>query len=160
MFKSKMIEILSKAEVFEGLTRDDLKTIAKHCQKISFEKGDILIAIDREPPGFFILISGQVRVVLPERMAGRKEKRASEISLNVLTEGDCFGEYSLIEKTRTSAAVAGKASGEVLKIPKENFDQIMDNDRMAKTIYRNMLHILIKRLRKKESELDLVLLAS
>ena len=33
MFKSKMIEILSKAEVFEGLTKDDLKTIAKTLQK-------------------------------------------------------------------------------------------------------------------------------
>ncbi len=160
MFKSKFVEILSKAEVFEGLTRDDLKTIAKQCQKIGFEKGDILIGIDREPPGFFIVISGKVRVVLPERMTGRRERRASEISLNVLTEGDCFGEYSLIEKTRTSAAVVGKESGEVLQIPKEDFDKIMKDDRMAKTIYRNMLHILIKRLRRKENELDLVLLAS
>ena len=160
MFKNKLVETLSKAEVFAGLTKDDLKTIAKHCKKIRFEKGDILIETDREPPGFFILISGQVRVVLPERVAGRKEKRASEIRLNMLAEGDCFGEYSLIEKTRTSAAVAGKEAGEVLKIPKEDFDQIMDDNKMAKIIYHNMLHILIKRLRKKESELDLVLLAS
>ena len=36
MFKSKMIEILSKAEVFEGLTKDDFKTIAKTLQKNKF----------------------------------------------------------------------------------------------------------------------------
>jgi len=33
----------------------------------------------------------------------------------------------------------------------------MDSDRIGKTVYYNILHILIKRLRKKEKELDLVL---
>jgi CRP-like cAMP-binding protein len=78
----------------------------------------------------------------------------------VLNQGDCFGEYSLIEKTRTTASVVAKEPGEALKIPKTYFDQILDDSQMAKSIYRNMLHILIKRLRKKENELDLVLLAS
>ncbi|MCP4578159.1 MAG: cyclic nucleotide-binding domain-containing protein [Deltaproteobacteria bacterium] len=160
MFKSKMIEILSKTKVFEDMTLEELKTISKHCEKISFEKGDILIGINREPSGFFILVKGQLSVLLPERMEGRRERRASSINLNVLNEGDCFGEYSLLEKTRTTASVIAKKPGEALKIPKSYFNQILADNQMAKTIYRNMLHILIKRLRKKETELDLILLAS
>ncbi len=160
MFKSKIIKILSKAKVFEGLTEEELKTISKHCEKTSFETGDIVIDTNREPSGFFVLVKGQLRVLLPERMEGRRERRASSIHLNVLNEGDCFGEYSLLEKTRTTALVVAKEPGEALKIPKAHFDQILTDNQMAKTIYRNMLRILIKRLRKKESELDLVLLAS
>ncbi len=160
MFKSKIIEILEKTKVFKGMTREELKTISKHCEKIGFEKGDVLIGIDQEPPGFFILINGRLKVVLPRRIAGRKEKRASMINLNVLNKGDCFGEYSLIEKTRTSASVIAVEAGDVLKVPRKGFDQILANDRMARIIYQNILHVLIKRLREKESELDLVLLAS
>jgi CRP-like cAMP-binding protein len=160
MFKNKMIEILSKMKVFEGMAKEELKIISKHCEKVQFEQGDILIGINQEPPGFFILLKGELRVLLPERMEGRKERRASAINLNVLNEGDCFGEYSLIEKTRTSASVVAKKSGEVLKIPKAGFDQILADDGMAKIIYHNILHILIKRLRKKENELDLILLSS
>lgn len=160
MFKSKFVEILSKTKVFQGMTKEELKTISKHCKKMGFEKGDVLIGTDQEPPGFFIVVHGRLKVMLPQHVAGRKEQRVSAINLNILHEGDCFGEYSLIEKTRTTASVVAEESGEVLKIPRIEFDQIMADDRMAKIIYQNILHILIKRLRKKESELDLVLLAS
>ena len=160
MFKNKIVEILSNTKVFQEMSKDDLKIISKHCKKISFERGDVLIGIDEDPPGFFILFHGRLRVMLPRHMADRKEQRASAINLNVLHQGDCFGEYSLIEKTRTTASVVAEESGEALKIPKPDFDQIMANDRIAKIIYHNILHVLIKRLRKKESELDLVLLAS
>jgi CRP-like cAMP-binding protein len=160
MFKGKIVEILSTTKVFEGMTKEELKTISKNCEKISFESGDVLMDINQEPSGLYILVKGQLSVLLPERMEGRKERRASSIHLNVLNEGDCFGEYSLLEKTRTTASVVAKKPGEALKIPKIYFDQILADNQMAKNIYNNMLHILIKRLRKKENELDLVLLAS
>ena len=160
MFKNRKIEVLSKAKVFEGFSREELKTISKHCLKIEFQRGDVLIEISQKPSGLFILTKGQLKVFLPERLDGRKERRASTVNLNVLKEGDCFGEYSLLENTQVSASVVGKEPGEVLKIPKSGFDEIMADDRIGKKIYRNFLHILIKRLRKKENELDLVLLAS
>jgi len=157
MFKSKITDILSHVEVFDGLAKADLKIISKCCQRISFKKGETLIEIGQAPSVFYILIKGQLRVLLPKRLEGRKEHRASEVNLNTLNEGDCFGEYSLVEKTPASASVIGVQSGEVLKIPEDGFHQIMANDRIGKTVYCNLLHILIKRLRKKETELDLVL---
>lgn len=160
MFKSRIIEILSKTKVFQGMTKDELKIVSKHCEKVGFAKGDVLIKTDQEPPGFFILFEGELKVRLPKQVSGRREQRVSAVNLNVLREGDCFGEYSLIEKTRTSASVVAVAPGEALKIPKPGFDRILADDRMARIIYQNILGILIKRLRKKESELDLILLAS
>ena len=157
MFKNKITDILSHVEVFDGLAKADLKIIAKCCQRISFKKEETLIGIGQTPFAFYILIKGQLRVLLPERLEGRKEHRASEVNLNILNEGDCFGEYSLIEKTPASASVIGVQPGEVLKIPENDFHQIMANDRIGKTVYCNLLHILIKRLRKKEEEFDLVL---
>ena len=159
MFKNKMADALSRVEVFEGLTQDDLKIISKHCQRISFEKRDTLLEIGQRPSAFYVLLKGQLRVFLPKQIEGKKEHRVSEINLNILNKGDCFGEYSLIEKMPASASVVGVQPGEVLKITDSEFDRIMANDRVAKTVYYNLLHVLIKRLRKKEQELDMVLVA-
>jgi len=159
MFKSKMAEILSHVEVFSGLTRDDLKLISKECERVRFTEGEIMIEVGKPSAAFYVLTKGQVKVILPERIEGVKDRRASEIILNTLNEGDCFGEYSLIEKRPGSASVIGSQPGEVLKLEKSRFEDLMMNDRIGKTVYRNLLRILIRRLRKKEEELDLVLIA-
>jgi CRP-like cAMP-binding protein len=159
MFKTKIVETLSHIEVFAGLAKDDLKAIAKKCQWVRFTQGETLIEIGKPSAGFFILTKGQVKVVVPERIEGKKERRASEIILNIMKEGDCFGEYSLIENKPGSASVIPSQPGEALKLEKSAFEDLMANDHIAKIIYRNLLSILIRRLRKKEQELDLVLIA-
>lgn len=158
MFKDKKtVEILSQVEVFEGLGKAELKEIARCCLRVPFGEGEVLIQAGRAPSAFYILIKGELKVLLPERLEGRRERRASEVKLNTLKAGECFGEYSLIEKRPASASVLGARSGEVLKIPEPDFYGIMADDRIGKRVYRNLLRILIRRLRKKEAELDLVL---
>jgi CRP-like cAMP-binding protein len=74
-------------------------------------------------------------------------------------EGDCFGEYSLIDQQPTSASVIATQPGELIKITKPAFDAILqDNDRIAKIVYFNILRILIRRLRKLDTNYNLFLL--
>jgi len=159
VFRTKIVEALSHADVFAGLTGGDLKVISKECQRVSFSQGETLIEMGKPSGAFHILTKGKVKVVLPERIEEARDRRASEIILNILKEGDCFGEYSLIEKRPGSASVIGQQPGEVLKLEKARFEDLMTNDRIGKVVYRNLLRILIRRLRKKEEELDLVLIA-
>ena len=48
MFDSKIADILSNVKVFDGLAKAELKIISRYCQKISFEKGEILIEIGQD----------------------------------------------------------------------------------------------------------------
>jgi formate hydrogenlyase transcriptional activator len=83
----------------------------------------------------------------------------SKVQLNTLNEGDCFGEYSLIDQQPTSASVIAIQPGELIKITKPAFDAILQaDDRIAKTIYYNILRILIRRLRKLNTDYNLFLL--
>lgn len=159
MFKTKIIDALSKVEVFAGLTRDDLKVVSKACRRIHYNEGETLIEMGKPSAGFYVLTKGKVKVILPERIEGGKARRASAVTLNTLNEGDCFGEYSLIEKKQGSASVIGFQPGEALKLDEDSFEDLMRNDHIGKIIYRNLLRILIRRLRKKEAELDLILIA-
>ena len=158
MSNSEILHILSKTEVFHGLTQTDLELLAQHCEKRTFHKGDTLVKERHPASGFHIIVKGKLEVVLPEHIEGRREQRVSEVKLNVLKEGDCFGEYAIIDKMPASASIVAIESGEVLRITEDDFNQILDaNDRIAKTVYHNLLRKVVKRLRKREKEYDLFL---
>ena len=151
--------ILSKTEVFHGLTHTDLELLAQHCEKRAFQKGDTLVKERHPASGFYIIVKGKLEVVLPQQIEGKREQRVSEVKLNVLKEGDCFGEYAIVEKMPASASIVALESGDVLRITEDDFGQILEtNDRIAKTVYQNLLRTVLKRLRKREREYDLFLI--
>ncbi|GMQ79662.1 MAG: hypothetical protein BMS9Abin03_089 [Thermodesulfobacteriota bacterium] len=159
MLGERIIDVLAGVAVFQGLTRDDLKLFANKSQKLSFRESDILIQEGKAESALYILIKGKIEVFLPQEMKGKKEHRVTQVSLNFLKEGDCFGEYSLIDHKPVSASVIVAEPGELIQIQGTDFHEIVDkDDRIARTVYENMLRILIKRLRRKDQELDLIML--
>ena len=75
--------------------------------------------------------------------------------LGRLTQGDCFGEYSVIDNSPTSASVVTLEECDLFIIPRINFERIINSDnRLGKIIYKNMLQVLIKRARNYDKELD------
>ena len=132
--------------------------LANKSRKLTFQERDILIQEGKEESALYILIKGKLKVFLPQEMKGKKEQRVTEVSLNFLKEGDCFGEYSLIDHKPVSASVIAAESGELIQIQGTDFHEIVDkDDRIARIVYENILRILVKRLRKKDQELDLML---
>ena len=158
MLEERIVNILAGVAVFQGLTRDDLKSLANKSRKLTFQERDILIQEGKEESALYILIKGKLKVFLPQEMKGKKEQRVTEVSLNFLKKGDCFGEYSLIDHKPVSASVIAAESGELIQIQGTDFHEIVDkDDRIARIVYENILRILVKRLRKKDQELDLML---
>jgi len=158
MLEERIVNILAGVSVFQGLTRDDLKPLANKSRRLTFQERDILIQEGKEESALYILIKGKLKVFLPQEMKGKKEQRVTEVSLNFLKKGDCFGEYSLIDHKPVSASVIAAESGELIQIQGTDFHEIVDkDDRIARIVYENILRILVKRLRKKDQELDLML---
>ena len=157
MSHGEILRILSNTEAFHGLTNTDLEMLSQHCEKRTFQKGDTLIKERHPASGFHIIVKGKLEVLLPEHIEGRREQRVSEVKLNVLKQGDCFGEYAIVEKMPASASIVATESGEVLRIAEDDFNRILANDRIARTVYHNLLRTVLKRLRKREREYDLFL---
>ncbi len=77
------------------------------------------------------------------------------MKLTVLDKGGFFGKHSFVDSEPSSASVVATQSVELIKITKFDLNNVLkDNDRIAKTIYLNMLQILIKRLRNTNKEYD------
>ena len=165
IFEDETLQALANTEIFKGLTHDEIKIIYDSSQRVTFEKATTFIEKGQVGSALYIILKGQFQVDLPlgvyvpQQTGDQVERRMSKVQLNTLNEGDCFGEYSLIDQQLTSASVIATQPGEVIKITKPAFDAVLQaNDRIAKTIYHNILRTLIRRLRKLDSEYNLFLL--
>ena len=150
--------VLATAEIFAGLTPEELTQVLACGEKVAFAPADMLIQAGRAGTAFYILLGGKVRVDLPlggyvTQQGGKREARTSTVKLNTLTAGDCFGEYALLDGQPTSASIFGVEAWEVLRIGQAAFEGLVEREeRVAKKLYENMLKILIRRLRKLNKE--------
>jgi CRP/FNR family cyclic AMP-dependent transcriptional regulator len=155
MTENNTLQILSRFEIFKGLTEVDIKEIHAKCQRIKFKEAEILMKEGQINSAIYIIIKGQVEVCLPEQSGEAKYKRPTKVKLAVEHDGDFFGEYSLIDSKPASASVIATHAGELIKITKYNLDNILANsNRIAKTLYLNILKILVGRLRHINKEYD------
>jgi CRP-like cAMP-binding protein len=151
-----MIAILEKSKVFQGLSDEDLKLISTSGNVVLFQKDEVIIKEGQTGHPLFIVIQGQVEVVLPKVAGGRAIERATRIKLSKLAAGDCIGEYSTIDLRPASASVVAIEPCELFEISRSRFEEIINSsDFLAKTIYNNLLLIMIQRARDNNRELDI-----
>jgi CRP-like cAMP-binding protein len=165
MIEDETVRALVNAEIFNGLTQDEVKLFYDASQRVAFEKAATLIEKGQAGSALYIILKGEIEVDLPlgvyipQQTGEQVERRMSKVQLNTLKAGDCFGEYSLIDLQPTSASVIATEPGELLKITKAAFDAVLQtNDRIAKVVYHNILRILIQRLRKLNVDYNLFIL--
>lgn len=154
MNNNKISDVISRTEVFKGLNGQELAVLAAAFTEKPFREGDEIVQEGRQGEHLSIVTGGILRVVLDDE--NDNVERFSKITLNTLLEGDIFGEYSLIDEKPVSASIIAEEGGELLRIGKNDFQKILDeNPQIANTVYRNMLELLISRLRKHDEELDM-----
>jgi len=104
-------------------------------------------ALDR----LFVVLSGKVEVYLPE-----SESRFSSVRLTTMGPGDCFGEYGFVDRQPASASIRSIEPVELYGIPFQTLHKFLDSHHsVAAIVYKNLLAILVKRLRASNAELDL-----
>ena len=153
------LEWLLDHRSFDGLSVDELKILLGGYEVIDFAKDETLVSEGKAIDAFFIVLQGRVRVMLPDEIEGKVERRISEIELNSLGPGDCFGELSIINNRPASASVVVSTAGRILKVPVDHFRKALDDhDHLGKVVYHNLLRLVSERLVSRESEYDAVLL--
>jgi len=156
MVNDRSLGILKESKIFRGLSDDQVKMISSYTKFLRFNSNDIIIEEGQTGHPLHIILKGQVEIFLPKQMKDHFQERPTKIRLNQLNQGDCFGEYSLIDNEPASASVIAVGPCEVLKISREHFRKIItSSDTIAKIIYLNMLKVLTKRARESDKVLDM-----
>lgn len=149
--KNEYCRFLAESRVFEGLSLQDVERVFDCGKVTTFPADHIVLQEGKYSKFIYVVFSGSLRVYLP-----KDQKRFSEIYLNELGPGACFGEYSFVDAKPASASVQTTLSSTVFELEKSNFIKFLEvNLVVAQQIYRNLLVVLVKRCRECNDELDI-----
>ncbi|NNF16371.1 MAG: cyclic nucleotide-binding domain-containing protein [Gammaproteobacteria bacterium] len=146
----EVMDWMIQSHVFRDLNASDLRPFLQSLQVLNFKPMDEVISRGKYSAALYLVTAGRFLVLRPESPAVDPTTTEAElIELDTFKKGDCFGEYSLIDKKPASASVVAAESSQALKIPLAAFDTVLMSDyRIAKTVYHNLLLLLTARLRK------------
>ena len=131
---------LRKSPLFQGLSDDELQKLMDMAEPVLLRAGDILIRQGEPGDSAYVVIKGDFEV--------QKQTGQSLIKIDVRNPGDVVGEMALLSRAPRNATLIAKTDGEVLRIPQEAFEQLLQS---STTAAMAVLHWVISRLTQNES---------
>jgi signal transduction histidine kinase len=131
---------LRKSPLFEGLSDEELQKLMDMAEPVSLRAGDVLIKQGEMGDCAYVLIKGDFEV--------QKQTGQSLIKIDVRNPGDVVGEMALLSRAPRNATLIAKTDGEVLRIPQEAFEQLLQS---STTAAMAVLHWVMSRLTQNES---------
>jgi CRP/FNR family transcriptional regulator, cyclic AMP receptor protein len=137
------IEHVQKLPVFARLTYTETARLARIVHHESAAAGQVIIERNALGEALYIVLAGEVRVT----RGGAGQEEGEE--LGRLGVGELFGEMSLVDDLLTSARVTATRPTRLLKLPRSEFQALMDADQaLALKVYRAFCQTLSARLRR------------
>ncbi len=137
-----LVQLLRAAELFIGLTDEQIRRLAAISQELTFKKGETIFAQGDEGDRLYVIRRGQVEITV----ADTKGRARSEVYLG---QGQVFGEMALIDYGRRSATVRCVRDGTVVDmISRDNFTDLCNADKaIGYIVMRNLAVDLSFKLR-------------
>ena len=128
--KDTKVEALSRAPLFEGLSRKELQEIARGSEDMDVEPGRVLCREGGLGQEFFVITEGEAEV----RRKGRRR--------GVLGPGDFFGEIALIDRSPRTATVTATTPLRFFVLTRRTFLSLLDDN---PAVERKILRTLARR---------------
>ena len=114
-------DILKQQVLLEGIDEAGLGKIARITKQVSVKKGDQLFKEKDETKGLWLIRSGKIEISRITADGWRQ-------TLVVLPAGHFFGELSILENRKHVASATALEDSDLLLIPKEDFDDLVQKD--------------------------------
>lgn len=132
-----LIELISKIPLFHGLSREQLDEVVNILIDQTFERGQTIFSEDEEASGFFVVITGQVKIF-------KVSHEGKEQILHIFGHGESFGEVPVFAGGRFPANAETLAKSRLFFFPRPAFLELIKKD---PSLAMNMLSELSRRLR-------------
>ncbi|GAB4368948.1 MAG: Crp/Fnr family transcriptional regulator [Calditrichia bacterium] len=137
------VEVLKNIPLFSELSDKDLKKISQVASKQHYHKDNLILIEEEVGSTMFVILSGRVKI-------SRISDDGREVILSILSDGDFFGEMSLLDGHTRSANVTAIENSELLVIRREEFLQMLQD---YPQIAINLLKELAQRIRKSDEQI-------
>ena len=122
--------MFSNVTLFADLSASELELITSHSVTKTYPKNCILINEGDHSDALYVILSGKVKVFV-------SGDDGREVTLNIQSVGEYFGELALIDDEPRSASVITLESSHLAMIAKKDFQQcLMENPAIALQLIR------------------------
>ena len=133
----KSIDHLVKIPLFGGLSPGNLKALANILEAQSLRQGQTIFSEGTEAPGFYIVVSGRVKVF-------KLSPDGKEQIIHIFGPGEIFGEVPMFEGSSYPAYAETLAKSNLFFFPKKSFIELIKRD---PSLAMNMVAALSRRLK-------------
>lgn len=134
--RSRDVMQLSKADIFAGLSAEDISVLENAAATFSYEAGDQIVTMGEEALAFYVVARGRVNITVPA--TGTTDRR-----IGVVGPGQAFGEMAMLDGGRRSANAV--AAGPVI-CHAFGIERIREIAAEKPHIYSNLLQNLVRSL--------------
>jgi serine/threonine protein kinase len=128
----KKFNTLSQLGFFKGFTDADIWELIRACNWENYPAGTIIIREGDLDNSFYVMLSGVVKV-----------EKAGQY-LDLLQEGDCFGEMGYLSRTKRTATIQAKTDVSLVKINESTLDRAAEDTQLR--FLKVFVHTVIQRL--------------
>lgn len=122
-------DVLKRIYLFSGLSDRDLETLARLALNRRFERDATIFWEGREAQGFFILLSGHVKLA-------KSSPDGKEYIMRLVNPGETFGEAAVLAEAGYPASAIALEDCQTLYFSKTDFLDLLTS---SPTLARNML---------------------
>jgi CRP-like cAMP-binding protein len=119
--KNAKLDLLKRVPLFRGCSKRELDDIAKITDEIDFREGKVLTREGAAGREFFVIVEGTAEVT-----QGKKK-------LRTMSDGDFFGEISLITRLPRTATVTTISPVRALVVGDRSFRRLLEGDDQIRT---------------------------
>jgi len=135
-------DVLKEQVLLQDIDKAGINKIAKITRQVSIKKGEPLFKEKDDTKGVWLIQSGKIEISRVTADGWRQ-------TLVVLTAGHFFGELSILENRKHVASAVALEDTELLLLPKEDFDKMMEEDcALALNIVKRIAIVMSKNLRR------------
>jgi CRP-like cAMP-binding protein len=130
--------VLKKSPLFSGLDDREMSEIETISASKRYPKGTLIFSEDEEAKGFFVVISGRVKIY-------KLSPEGKEQILHIISPGQTFAEAALFDGCTYPAFAESLAETRVLYFPRKSFvNLIRKNPQMSLNMIASLSHWLRK----------------
>jgi len=134
----RVIDLLSKIDIFKGIPPHLLPTIADQFKPVNFKTQDVVIKQNQRIQNLYIVSTGRLEVYVKDQIGGQAH-------ISNLLPGDYFGEYYLLYDHPATTEIMASKDSECLCLPKENFLALLELD---PEVSQHILRSILKQVHK------------
>lgn len=125
----QLLNIIRQADIFYGISKENLTRVVDVCQACEYKKGDIVVKENTPSNELYIITEGVVEIVIdPSLLGGPSDAEPAVVA--ILWPGQTFGEVGLVDRgMRSASARAASDDTKLQAIKREDLIHLCEEDR-------------------------------